>query len=145
MSTFQSASDDVLFWAERAPGYYWGPFAFAVLAMLPASTIEPVLVAGGLGVAAAICAYNQHCFVFHLCPTHIALRGAVLDRVHRLDWRSIREARADGVRHAWLTGNGARGKVRVMMDDGTCIAIAGVRDPEAASAAINRIIAVRRG
>ncbi|HEX2115670.1 MAG TPA: hypothetical protein VHM01_14785 [Alphaproteobacteria bacterium] len=134
-------ADDVLFWAERAAGYYWGPFALATLAMLPVSTIDPVLVAGGLAVAAAICAANQHCFVFHLHPSHIALRGAMLDRVHRFDWESVREARAHKVRHAWITGNGARGKVCMLMDDGTCIRVAGVRDPEEACAAINKMVA----
>ena len=143
--TLPSADDDVLFWAERAAVYYWGPFAIAALLMIPVSAIDPVLVTGGLAVAAAICAANQHCFVFHLRPSHIALRGAMFDRVHRLDWSVVREARADGVRQAWFTGNGARGKVSVLMDDGTRVAIAGVRDPEEASAAINRIVAMRRG
>jgi hypothetical protein len=136
-----SADDQVLFWAERAASYYWGPFALAALAMLPVSTIDPVLVAGGLAVAAAVCAVNQHCFVFHLHRSHIALRGAMLDRVHRFAWDSVREARADDVRHARLTGNGARGRVSVLMDDGTHIRVDGVRDPEEASAAINQIAA----
>jgi len=136
-----SAADEVLFWAERAAGYYWGPFALATLAMLPVSTVDPVLVAGGLAVAAAICAANQHCFVFHLHRGHIALRGAMFDRVHRLDWESVREARAHDVRHARLTGSGARGRVSVLMDDGTRIRVDGVRDPEEACVAINQIAA----
>ena len=135
------AEDEVLFWAERAAGYYWSPFALATLAMLPVSTIDPVLVAGGLAVAAAICAANQRCFVFHLHPSHIALRGAMLDRVHRLDWDSVRGARAHNVRHAWLAANSARGRVCVLMDDGTRVRIDGVRDPEEARDAINKMVA----
>jgi hypothetical protein len=145
MSDLPPPNDDVLFWAERAAGYYWGPFVLACLLMLPASALDPVLVTGGLALAAVICAANQHCFVFHLRPSHIALRGAMLDRVYRLDWNMVREARTDNVRQAWLTGNGARGKVSVLMDDGTRVAVDGVRDPEQASAAINRIVAARRG
>jgi hypothetical protein len=135
------AEDEVLFWAERAAGYYWGPFALATLAMLPVWTVDPVLVTGGLAVAAAICAVNQHCFVFQLRPSHIALRGAMLDPVHRFDWGSVREARAHNVRHTWLTGNGARGRVCVLMDDGTRVRIDGVCDPEEARDAINKMVA----
>jgi hypothetical protein len=141
----RSDSDEILFWAERAASYYWSPFAVAAVLMAPVSTVDPVLVAGGMALAAAICAINQHCFVFHLRRDHVVLRGAMLDPARRLDWTRIRAARADAIRHPLLSGNGARGRVSVEMDDGTRIRITGVRDPEAASAAINRILAARRG
>lgn len=140
-----SRSDDVLFWAERAPAYYWGPFGLAALLMAPVSTVDPVLVAAGLGVAAAICALNQHSFVFHLRPSHIALRGAILDRVRRVDWGAVREARVDRVHRPLISGNGPRGRVSVVLHDGTRIGIAGVSDPEDACAAINTLLAGRRG
>ena len=143
MSRTAPVSDEVLFWAERAPAYYWGPFGIAALAMVPMSAIDPVLVAGGMAVAAAICALNQHFFVFHLKPGHIALRGAMLDRVHRVDWNSVREVRVDRVRHPLISGNGPRGRVSLVLHDGTRIRIAGVSDPEDARAAINKLLASR--
>lgn len=139
-----SDSDEVLFWAERAPAYYWGPFGLATLLMAPVSTVDPVLVAGGLGLAAVICALNQHCFVFRLCASHIALRGAMLDRVRRIHWHAIREVRVDCVRHPLLSGNGPQGRVSMVLHDGTRIGIAGVSDPEEVLAAINRLLAARR-
>ena len=140
-----AASDDVLFWAERAPAYYWGPFGLAAVLMAPVSTVDPVLVAGALALAAAICALNQHAFVFHLKPGHISLRGALLNRARRIDWHRIREARVDRVRYPLISGNGPRGRVSVLLHDGTRIFIAGVSDPEDACAAINQLIAARRG
>jgi hypothetical protein len=139
-----SHSHDVLFWAERAPAYYWGPFGFAALLMAPMSALDPVLVAGGMALAAAISALNQHLFVFHLKSGHIALRGAMLDRQRRIDWNSIREVRVDRVRHPLISGNGPRGRVSLVLYDGTRIGIAGVSEPEDARAAINRLLASRR-
>jgi hypothetical protein len=46
-------------------------------------------VAGGLSLAAVICTLNQRFFVFHLTASHIELRGAMIDRVRRIDWRAI--------------------------------------------------------
>jgi hypothetical protein len=139
-----SASDEILFWADRAPAYYWGPFGFAALLMAPVLAVDPVLVAGGLAIAAAVCALNQHCFVFHLKPGHIALRGAMLDRARRVDWNSIREVRVDRIRHPLISGNGPRGRVSLVLNDGTRIGVAGVSEPEDARAAINKLLASRR-
>jgi len=144
MSRAVLESDDVLFWAERAPAYYWGPFGLAALLIAPVSAVDPVLVAGGLGLAAVICALNQHCFVFHLKPGHIALRGAMLDPVRRIDWQAIREVHVDRVRHPLLSGNGPRGRLSMVLQDGTRIGIAGVSEPEDARAAINKLLAARR-
>ena len=137
-------SDQVLFWAERAPAYYWGPFGLAGLMMAPFSAADPVLVAGGLALAAIICALNQHCFVFHLRASHIALRGALLDPVRRVDWHAIREVRIDRLRYPLISGNGPRGRVSVVLHDGTSIGIAGVSEPEDAGAAIVKLLAARR-
>jgi hypothetical protein len=139
-----SASDDVLFWADRAPAYYWGPFGLAALLMAPVTATDPVLVAGGLAIAAMICALNQHCFIFHLTRDHVALRGALFDRRRHVNWNSIREVCVDRVQHPLISGNGPRGRISLVLHDGTRIGIAGVSAPEDARAAINRLLAVRR-
>lgn len=137
-------SDDVLFWAERAPVYYWGPFGLAALLMAPVMSVDPMLVAGGLACAATICALNQHAFTFHLTPRYIALRGAILDRTRRIEWQAIREVRVDSVREPLLSGNGPRGRISMVLQDGTRIGIAGVSDPEDARAAIVKLLAAKR-
>jgi hypothetical protein len=139
-----SASDDILFWAERAPAYYWGPFGIAALLMAPLSTVDPVLVTGGMAIAAVICALNQHCFVFQLRRGHIALRGAMLDRLHRVEWTSVREVRVDAVCHPLISGNGPRGRISFVLHDGSRISIAGVSDPEEARTAIVAMMARHR-
>lgn len=144
MSAALPESETVLFWAERAPAYYWGPFGLAALLMAPVLSVDPVLVAGGLALAAAVCALNQHAFIFHLTPRHIALRGAMLDRTRRIDWQAIREVRVDSVREPLLSGNGPRGRVSMLLHDGTRIGIAGVSDPEDARAAIVKLLAAKR-
>lgn len=136
--------DHVLFWADRAPAYYWGPFGLAALLMAPVTAADPVLVAGGLALAAMICALNQHCFVFHLTRDHIALRGALFDRRRHVDWNSIREVCVDCVQHPLISGNGPRGRISLVLHDGTRIGIAGVSEPEDARAAIIRLLTNHR-
>jgi hypothetical protein len=138
----RAAEDAVLFWAERDAAYSWGPFAIGALAILPFAPFDPLMAAGGLSLAALVCAWSRRSFIFHLCAGHIAVRGAALDPIYKIAWDDVREASVARAKRPWLSGE-PRGEVRVVLIDDTRIRIPGVRHPAAASDAVNRIVAER--
>lgn len=129
----------LLFRAERDAAYYWFPYAIGVLAILPLSPLDPALAVGGLAVAAWVCAWSRQRFLFHLRTTHIALRGAPLDGVLRIGWAEVRAAEVSRAKRPWF-GTASRGDVRLVLRDERRVRIPAVREPHAASAAVNAIV-----
>jgi hypothetical protein len=138
----EAADDAVLFWAERSAAYYWVPFLIGALTILPFAPLDPMMAACGLSLAALACAWSRRSFIFHLRPTHIAVRGAALDPIYKVAWDDVREAQLVRAKQPWL-GNGLSGEVKLVLTDDTRIRIPGVRDPATAAEAVNAIVARR--
>ncbi len=136
-----NSEDTILFWAERDAAYYWVPFAIGAFAILPFAPLDPVMAACGLTLAAGACTWSRRSFIFHLRMTHIAMRGAALDPIYKIAWDDVREAEVSP-RRPWFGGR--CGEVAILLVDDTRVRIPGVRDPAAASNAINEIRAGRR-